>query len=350
MKHVQTLFILIALGFYVWFLEHFGFAQTYKYVLMAGWGLVLTISLESVARVANTFGWRVTIENCPRNLGFRELFAARVAGEAIDYVTPSAQLGGEFMMAVMVRRKLRMAVGLATAIVAALAETLGQIGFVTAALAVTLPREVEVHHLFWPALTGLVIAVSLAAVFFVIQIKRPFSLLWRAAARFDIQRLAKPELKRDAAEADALLLDFYARHRLRLLASCLCFLVAWSTGPVEIYILLRLLHQPASFQVAVVVEALGLLIERATFMVPAKLISQEGGKALIFSLLGYSADVGFVIGFLRRIKEMVWVLFGLGILTAHRMITERANRSNSAHPADRKIVEMQSAQGGQHSL
>jgi hypothetical protein len=58
-------------------------------------------------------------------------------------------------------------------------------------------------------------------------------------------------------------------------------------------------------------------------MIPAKLVSQEGGKALILAMLGYPADVGFAIGLLRRVKEMVWVLLGLTTLAAHRLLTER---------------------------
>jgi len=116
-------------------------------------------------------------------------------------------------------------------------------------------------------------------------------------------------------------------------------------GPVEIYILLSLLHQPTTPVVALLVEALGLLIERATFLIPAKLVSQEGGKALILSLLGYPANVGFAIGFLRRIKELLWVLFGLSGLTAHRLVMERrdgAVRRSTAH-----VIDMSSAQGGE---
>jgi len=54
-----------------------------------------------------------------------------------------------------------------------------------------------------------------------------------------------PKSKAAADDADALLLDFYRRHR-RLALSCLCYLFAWSMGPLEIYILLTLLHQPAT--------------------------------------------------------------------------------------------------------
>jgi hypothetical protein len=109
--------------------------------------------------------------------------------------------------------------------------------------------------------------------------------------------------------------------------------------------LLTLLHQPATIVTVLLVEALGLLIERATFLIPAKLVSQEGGKALILSLLGYPAGVGFAVGVLRRIKEMTWVLIGLAALAAHRMFNERAGTA-AASPAHH-VIEVPSAHGGQ---
>ena len=115
-------------------------------------------------------------------------------------------------------------------------------------------------------------------------------------------------------------------------------------GPVEIYILLTLLGAHPSAMAALLVEALGLLIERATFLIPAKLVSQEGGKALILAALGYGASVGFAVGVLRRIKEMAWVMFGLAVLAAHRMITERQS-ADGANPAG-ETVKISGIQGG----
>jgi uncharacterized membrane protein YbhN (UPF0104 family) len=344
MRRLQTLILLLAVCFYVWFLRRFGLSTVLSYVELAGWGLVLTTTLEAVARLANTLGWRVTIMDYPRNLGFGELFVARISGEAIDYVTPSAQLGGQFVMAIMVRRKLAMALGLATVVVASLAEALGQIGFISGALISALPFEARLHHLFWPVMGGLMIAIGLVAAFFVVQMKHPFSLLWKAAAKLNIGHLGDLEVKAAADEADALLVDFYRHHRGRLALSCLCYLFAWSMGPVEIAILLALLHQPVTIVTVLLVEALGLLIERATFLIPAKLVSQEGGKALILSLLGYPAGVGFAIGVLRRIKEMTWVLIGLAALGAHRMFNERV-AAVAARPSH-NVIKVPSRHGG----
>lgn len=322
MRRVETIIIALALVFYVWFLHKLGLSKVWSYILLVGWGLALTIALETVSRVFNTLGWRVTIADYPRDLSFLRMFAARIAGEAVDYTTPSAQLGGQFLMALMVRRKLEMAVGLATVVVAALAEGVGQIAFISGALLWSIQLASTVEKLLWPVIGGMAIAIGLLIAFFILQKRHPFSYLWKAAAKLNLPALATPEVRTAAARADAILLDFYARHRVRLALSCICYLIAWAMGPVEIYLLLRFLKQPATLHVVLLVEALGLLIERATFLIPAKLVSQEGGKALILGMLGYSPGIGFVIGFLRRVKEMVWVLFGLAALAEHRLIAE----------------------------
>ncbi|MHB8381330.1 MAG: lysylphosphatidylglycerol synthase domain-containing protein [Candidatus Binataceae bacterium] len=348
MRRVETILIVLAVAFYVWFLSHFGTRQVLGYVRIVGWGLGFTIALEAISRVMNTLGWRVTIADYPPSLSFGELFAARIAGEAIDYVTPSAQLGGQFVMALMVRRKLPMPVGLATVIVASLAEAIGQIMFVSVAILVSMRMIPAAHRLMWPIIGGLTIAIALAGGFFYVQTKRPFSYLWRVAAKFDFAGATREEIKESADEADSILLEFYARHRVRLILSCLCFFIAWSMGPVEIFILLKLLHQATTVRVALLVEGVGLLIERATFLIPAKLVSQEGGKALILALIGYPAGVGFAIGFLRRIKEMVWVLLGLVSLMLHRLVVEGANSTGHALSArSAKVLEIQKAQGEQ---
>jgi hypothetical protein len=343
MRRLETLIILLAVGFYVWFLSRFGFSDIARYLRYAGWGLVFTVSLEAIARIANTLGWRLTITNRPSGLGLGELFVARISGEDVDYITPSAQLGVQYVMAMMVRAKLAMAAGLATVIIASLAEALGQIGFIAGGLIVGLPLEAGMRHLLYPAVAGLAIAVALAAGFFAVQMKRPFSQLWHLAAKLEVPQIADPEVKAAAGEADARLLEFYENHRARLFASCCCYLIAWSLGPIEIFIYLRLLHEPASWTIAVLVEALGLLIERATFLIPAKLVSQEGGKALILSMLGYPAEAGFAIGLIRRIKELIWVGFGLAGLAAHRMVAERTRDV----AATRGMLQMPEAQRGE---
>jgi hypothetical protein len=325
MRRIETIVIVVALAFYFWFLRYFGFARVLEYIRLAGWGLVITVSLEAIPRVANTLGWRVTIPDYPARLSFRRLFGARVAGEAVDYVTPSGQLSGQFLMALIVRKHLALPEGLASSLAASLAEAVGQVTFVILALLLSLPIALGVRWLFWPAVGGLGIAVALTFAAFFVQRRRPFSFLWRIARRLELSRFSQPEIGKSAERADSLLFDFYQHHRLRFLLSSLLYVAAWGSGPIELYLLFRFLNEPEPFQFALLVEAAGILIERATFFLPAKLASQEGGKALIVAMLGLPASAGFAVGLLRRTKELIWVAFGLVMLTAHRILSERGS-------------------------
>ena len=65
-------------------------------------------------------------------------------------------------------------------------------------------------------------------------------------------------------------------------------------------------------------------------------------------MLGYPPGIGFAVGFLRRIKEMVWVLFGLLALMIHRTIMQqRGDIKGAASVAREAVVKMQRAQGEQ---
>src|SRR6516164_9103303 len=97
MRRIETLITLIAFQFYGWFLWHFGTASVLRDLRLSWWGLSVTVCLDASLLTANTAGWRAAIVPCPNHLSFRELFAARIAGEAIDYITPTAQLGGSFV-------------------------------------------------------------------------------------------------------------------------------------------------------------------------------------------------------------------------------------------------------------
>src|ERR1700733_5081747 len=153
MRRLETIIVVLAIGFYVWFLSHFGVREVLGYVRLAGWGLLLTVALETFARAANTLGWLITIGPYDA-LPFGQLFAARIAGEAVDYVTPSAQLGGQFVMAMMVRRSLDMGLGLGTVVAAALCEMVGQIVFITIALVMSIQLIPRSSDFFWALLGG----------------------------------------------------------------------------------------------------------------------------------------------------------------------------------------------------
>jgi hypothetical protein len=98
-------------------------------------------------------------------------------------------------------------------------------------------------------------------------------------------------------------------------ASSAFFFLGWVMGVVEIYMILRFLDAGPSVHRALTIEVLSIAIDAILFFVPAKAGTQEGGKVLIFSILGLDPAKGLSLGIARRIRELTWSLLGLAILS-----------------------------------
>jgi len=267
---------------------------------MAGWGLALTISLEAIARIANTLGWRVTIEDYPRSLRFVELFGARIGGEAIDYVTPSAQLGGQFVMAVEVREKLRMPLGWRRWWSRRWRKRSAKFVFISIALVVSLRMIPVAANLYWAIVGGFGLAVALAGGFFFVQIEAAVfaSVARRGQVRYCANQHQRKRNPRFRDEADTVLLDFYARNRGRFLASCVCYRGRMESRPARnLYPVCACCISRRRFKTALLVESIGAP-DRTRDLSDSGQAGEPGGRqgANSWGMLGYPAGIGFCSG------------------------------------------------------
>jgi hypothetical protein len=65
-------------------------------------------------------------------------------------------------------------------------------------------------------------------------------------------------------------------------------------------------------------------IDGILFFVPAKAGTQEGGKMLIFSLLGLDPAKGLSLAIARRIRELTWA--GIALLIWRRQRSLKRNQ------------------------
>ncbi len=285
---------------------------------MVGWGILLIIGQESIAITANTLGWWCAFTSPKPAIPFRQLLAARLAGDAVNYLTPTATIGGEF-----VRSRLLRGFGSSTTIVASLAvakvsQTVGQVTFILVGLAIILddtPLPPQVRN---GVLLGLVIFSCLAAALVLGQRRGMFAPLLRLAQRLRLSASA-PDLMRRLQRLDAEIARLHVEASAPFLLSAACFFAGWCMGVVEVYLVLRFLGLPATLHTALTVEVLSVAIDGMLFFVPMKAGTQEGGKVLIFTLLGLDPAKGLTLGLLRRIRELTWAMIGLAIASRRRL-------------------------------
>jgi uncharacterized membrane protein YbhN (UPF0104 family) len=307
----------------VWLVRELGADQVLANLRLVGWGIVLIIGQELLAYGANTLGWWAAFPRPRPRIALRQLLAARIAGDGVNYLTPTATLGGEFVRTRFLHGRAGSTALVASVAVAKLSQTIGQIAFVVVGLAVILdatPLPPAVRH---GLLAGLAAFSTLALVLLFGQRRGMFAPMLRWAERLGVPARA-PEFTRRVQHLDDEIARFHGTADGAFVLSIASFFVGWSLGIVEIYLILWFLGVGATVQRALTIEVLSVAIDGMLFFVPAKAGTQEGGKVLIFTILGLDPAKGLSLGILRRIRELTWALVGLLILSRQQLAARPA--------------------------
>src|SRR5216110_2086976 len=107
MKKLQVLLLLLGVGFLGFLLWRIGPGELWHELRLLGWGLVPVLLSEGVAEMIHTRGWHYCLSGPLRSLPWRTLFRIRMAGYAINYLTPTAALGGEVTKGVLLAQHHR---------------------------------------------------------------------------------------------------------------------------------------------------------------------------------------------------------------------------------------------------
>jgi len=259
-----------------------------------GWGMALVLSQEIVAHLLNASGWRFAFtREVAARFSFGELVRLRVAGDAINYLTPTATIGGEVARAAMLSDACGADVRAVSVVIAKTTQTLAQAFFVTAGLTLVATEWIATglirSFLLWAVGVGLLIGIFVAH-----RVKARgggTAAPWRRA--FGIR-----------------LGEFLRNHPGRVALSTLMFALAYAWGAFEAYWICRFLLMPVSAVTAFAIEVLSITVDGILFIVPAKIGTQEGGKVAVFAALGLAPSLGFAFGVVRHVRELLWAALG----------------------------------------
>jgi len=306
---------ILLMGFLVYQLDA---AEVIGNLRLVGWGILLTIGQEGIAIAFNALGWWYAFTSPKPAIPFAKLLAARLAGDAVNYLTPTASIGGE-----LVRTRLLHGYGRRTTVIASLAvakvsQTVAQVVFVIIGLAIVLDETALPAAVYSGILFGLVLFTALVIMLVLVQRRGMFAPLLRLAQRLRLSAHA-PERMQRVQHLDAEIARLHVEANAPFLVSVACFFGGWCMGVVEVYLVLYFLGLPATLHLAIAIEVLAVAIDGMLFFVPMKAGTQEGSKVLIFTLLGLEPAKGLALGLLRRLRELTWALLGLAIASRQQL-------------------------------
>jgi len=327
---LMGLLVLVALVF------HTGPAALAAELSRVGWK-VLWILVPSVGvYVLDARGWRVTLGRHAERLSFRRLFMVRMAGEAVNFTTPAAYLGGEPMKAYLLSRHgVPIIDGLASVVTAKTTMTLAQVVFILTGLGLSAVILNRSEDLFLTGLVSLLMLGFGVSLFVVVQRRGMFVGILRFLERVRLGASWFQKREQQLQALDDAIGDFYARDRRAFFKSFLFFFLGWLAGAVEVYLIFSLLGLPVTVMTACAVEALAVFIKGGTSFIPGSVGGQEAGTVVLLMAFGYTGAAGVTFAILRRVREIFWIVFGLLALAAENRLPMEADpcgRPPSAHP------------------
>jgi hypothetical protein len=324
MKKLQSALLLVGVGFLGYLLSKIGPRELWRELRLLGWGIIPVLLSEGIAEMIHTIGWRYCLSGPQRSLPWRKLFPIRMAGYAINYLTPTAALGGEATKAALLASHSRGPEAVSGVLIGKLCFAFAHLLFAVGGSVMVL-WKVHLPVAMWAAMLISSAAVGTGmAVFLVLQKGGKLGALIRWFANRNIGGAPLQRLAASFTQVDSVLQAFY-RERPGDLVRAICWhLLGYSLGIAQTWYFLFLLTPNASWLSAAVVWFLGMWFDLVTFAVPLNAGSLEGTRIVILKAVGADALLGMTYGVSLRLAMLFWSGFGL---LCYAWLTVRGKRT-----------------------
>src|SRR6516162_2776212 len=300
MKRLHAILFILGAAFLVGLVWTIGPGQLGHELSSLGWGLLPFVFGEGFAEMIHTLGWRRCLSGPLRSLPLPVLFRIRMSGYAINYLTPTASLGGEVVKATLLAAKCPGPEVVSGLLVEKVAMATAH-GLFVALGCVALQSRVDLPVALWTSmlLSGALVVSGIGTFLFLQSRGQLGGLVRWLAAR----KTAGSFLRKAADQitgVDKALSSFYREQPLDFCRAVLWHLLGFSVGIAQCWLFLRILEPGASLATAAAVCVFGMWFDLLTFAVPLNAGSQEGGRILVFRALGYSSLLGLTCGISLR--------------------------------------------------
>jgi uncharacterized protein (TIRG00374 family) len=289
----------------------------HHFVVMKWWfPAVLLVALGWY--VSNSIAWSFAFQPDAFRPKLRTLFMAKLAGEAVNQLTPLANIGGEPLKAYLLKNQAPASRGLASVIINKTAQVMTGLGFTAFGLVLVilygdLPQAIPL-----PIQLGLslLLAVGCYFVWLVYHKQRHmFSSLLTFLRGIGLNMNYIEDRMARAVRIDSSIRMFYEDHKGRFFLVLGFHAVGWLLGVCETYFVLRVLDAGIDFEVAFLIASLSVVINSLFFFMPSNIGVLEGGQVFLFMTLGLDPAMGLSLGITKRIRKIFWISIGWLFLT-----------------------------------
>jgi len=299
---------------FIYLVAHIGVRQLAADARTVGWMIVPIVLVWSVVYLLSTAGWRFTFNHEARRPAFWPTWTMLTSSFALNFVTPFVNVGGEPFKAATLSGWLPPRRAATSVMLHWLLRTLGQMLFWLTALVVALisyahgALEVTVLLCAMAGVTGLMLLV------WTVHRSGGLETAVRVLDKLPVlRRLARTLAARreTIVEMDRQIVEFYHASPGRFVRAVGCEYLARLVSAFEYYFIFLALGLSAGYREALLVSGLQSLAHNMTFFVPFEVGSKEAITYLLFARLGLDPGLGLFAAIVTRLRDMLWIGFGL---------------------------------------
>lgn len=290
-----------------------GWNQVIVELKLIGWGLIPFICIHALKEALSTSAWLATFPDT-QNCNWWKLYCITWAGSAISKIYHTGILGGETTKVVLMRRDVSTQEGIASVIIAKLAEASAQILFILTGIFFVFRMLEFPERLETALLIALALLVTSVLLFGIYQRK---GLLGAAISLLAMTPLPKHliiKMRQRTGVLDESIRTYYRSRPRAFWGAVSLNLFRQLLDLAQVQLVLSLMGVPGGFLRCFFISVFSALVNSLFFFIPGRLGAQEGGKILIAGALGMSPAQGLTLGIVSRLCQIIWSLLGLLVL------------------------------------
>jgi len=330
MKRFHIISIVLGAALLMFLTWQIGFLKLWKELVLLGWGLAPLIFIGGVAHIFHAFGWRRCLVGEARSLPLFQVFRILMAGYSINYLTPTATLGGEVTKGTLLSVNHNGTEAVAGVIVGKLAYSLAQLLFVSLGSIFTLWGADLPAGVWLALLLSSALLASGMIGFLLVQKYGKLGVIvrWLAARKACGKMLQKAAHHITAVDEE--LRKFYKSHPYDLPSAILWHIAGMACGIIQAWYFLFRLTDHASLETATEVYFLGSWFDLLAFAIPLNIGVQEGTRIVAFKVVGLGSVMGLAYGLTLRFEQIFWT--GIGLLGYANLLSEQRKSTQISLP------------------
>ncbi|MDQ1151414.1 uncharacterized protein (TIRG00374 family) [Sphingobacterium zeae] len=318
-KIYKVLFMLIGIGTLAYMIQAMGIDEIWNNLENIGWWFLPVLGSWAVLYWMNAMAFKAIIEEpeLPQtDVPFWKVLQLTISGYAINYITPFVALGGEPYRIIELKKYVGGSKAGSSVLLYGVMHILSHILFWVA----------SVFLILWFVPASTMVNVACAAIFVMaiictwlftkfykkgitVSLLKALSKLPLVGKKVNHLLETKYETLNDV---DQQVKNLFQNRRDRFYKALFWEFVARVVGCFEIYFIGLALDINIDFVDAMIISSGSSLFANLVFFFPMQLGTREGGLAMAVMSIGLPAKVGIFMGVVTRIREIVWIMIGLG--------------------------------------